>query len=153
MLRLNNVIAVLGSQTLAHLRDKISCIADYSISKECSNNLENAIGPMAKVTYSFKVFKLNCIYNSTYFLLFKDVYRSGFFFIEDTFYNDTRHPTNIDYSKVIIDWAKRRPTLGPFKTAIMEDCRIDSLSVRFGFPWVYKHQGGCEHLIVFSDAR
>ncbi|OAD60582.1 hypothetical protein WN48_05099, partial [Eufriesea mexicana] len=51
VLRLNNVIAVLGSQTLAQLRDKISCIADYSISKECSNNLDNAIGPMAKVIY------------------------------------------------------------------------------------------------------
>ncbi|KOX77836.1 snRNA-activating protein complex subunit 3 [Melipona quadrifasciata] len=35
----------------------------------------------------------------------------------------------------------------------MEDCRLDSLCLRFGFPWVYKHQGGCEHLIVFSDAR
>ncbi|KAK9298466.1 hypothetical protein QLX08_008244 [Tetragonisca angustula] len=130
LLRLHNIIAVLGSQTLAHLRDKILCVADYSISKECSNNLDNAMGPMAK-----------------------DVYKSGFFFIEDTFYNDMRCSTNVDYSKVIIDWTQRRPKLGPFKTAIMEDCRLDSLCLRFGFPWVYKHQGGCEHLIVFSDAR
>ncbi|XP_043786819.1 snRNA-activating protein complex subunit 3 [Apis laboriosa] len=128
--RLNNVIAVLGSQTLAQLRDKISCIADYSISKECSENLDNAVGPMAK-----------------------EYYKSGFFFIEDTFYNDMRCSTNIDYSAVIIDWAQRRPRLGPFKVATMEDCRIDSLCLRFGFPWLYKHQGGCEHLIVFSDAR
>lgn len=56
LLRLHNIIAVLGSQTLAHLRDKISCIADYSISRECSNNLDNAIGPMAKVIYSFLIF-------------------------------------------------------------------------------------------------
>ncbi|XP_076662388.1 proximal sequence element A Pbp49 isoform X2 [Halictus rubicundus] len=130
ILRLNTIIAVLGSQTLAHLRDKISCIADCTISKECSEDLKNAIGPMAK-----------------------DVYKSGFFFIEDTFYNDSRCPKNTDYSKVIIEWAQRRSNLGPFKTATMEDCRIDSLLLRFGFPWVYKHQGGCEHLIVFSDAR
>ncbi|XP_076381035.1 proximal sequence element A Pbp49 isoform X2 [Megalopta genalis] len=129
-LRLNSIIAVLGSQTLADLRDKISCVSDYTISKECSEDLKNAIGPMAK-----------------------DVYKSGFFFIEDTFYNDTRCPENIDYSKVIIEWTQRRPSLGPFKTAKMEECRIDSLLLRFGFPWVYKHQGGCEHLIVFSDAR
>lgn len=64
-----------------------------------------------------------------------------------------RCSTNIDYSAVIIDWAQRRPRLGPFKVATMEDCRIDSLCLRFGFPWLYKHQGGCEHLIVFSDAR
>ncbi|CAK9802379.1 snRNA-activating protein complex subunit 3 [Anthophora quadrimaculata] len=130
LLWLNNVLAILGSQTLADLRDKISCIADYTISKECSNNLDNAIGPMAK-----------------------DVYKSGFFFIEDTFYNDMRCSSNVDYSKVIIDWAERRPKLGPFKTALMEECRIDSLNLRFGFPWVYKHQGGCEHLVVFSNAR
>ncbi|XP_060820158.1 snRNA-activating protein complex subunit 3 [Bombus pascuorum] len=130
LLRLHNVVAVLGSQTLAQLRDKISCIADYSISRECSNNLDNAIGPMAK-----------------------DVYKSGFFFIENTFYNDMRCPTNVDYSKVIINWAQRRPKLGPFETTLMEHCTLDSLCVRFGFPWVYKHQGGCEHLIVFSDAR
>ncbi|KZC07386.1 hypothetical protein WN55_09805, partial [Dufourea novaeangliae] len=50
-LRLNNITAILGSQTLAHLRDKISCIADHSISRECSENLDNAIGLMAKVIY------------------------------------------------------------------------------------------------------
>lgn len=131
VVRLNNVIAMLGFQTLAQLRDKISCISDHSISKECSENLDNAIGPMAK-----------------------DIYKSGFFFIEDTFYNDTRCSTNFDYSRVIIEWAERRKEdLGPFKTAIMENTRIDSLQLKFGYPWVYKHQGGCEHLIVFSDAR
>ncbi|XP_017892080.1 snRNA-activating protein complex subunit 3 [Ceratina calcarata] len=129
-LKLNNVIAMLGFQTLAQLRDKISCISDYSISRECSENLKNAVGPMAK-----------------------DVYKSGFFFIEDTFYNDTRCSTNVDYSRGIIEWAQRKQNLGPFKTDTMENTRIDSLHLRFGYPWVYKHQGGCEHLIVFSDAR
>ncbi|KAG8085110.1 hypothetical protein GUJ93_ZPchr0010g8066 [Zizania palustris] len=31
--------------------------------------------------------------------------RSGYFLIEDTFYNDTRHST-VDYSKPILDWLK-----------------------------------------------
>lgn len=127
---LNNVICLLGCQTLADLRDKISCIADHTIAKESSEDLENAVGPMAK-----------------------DVYKSGFFYIEGTFYNDMRDPSNVDYSTVIFDWAHRRPALGPFTVSLMENCRIDSLCLRFGFPWVYKHQGGCEHLIVFSDAR
>lgn len=35
----------------------------------------------------------------------------------------------------------------------MEGTRIDSLSVKFGYPWVYQHQGSCEHILVFSDAR
>nr|XP_050851641.1 snRNA-activating protein complex subunit 3 isoform X2 [Vespula vulgaris] len=82
----------------------------------------------------------------------KDVYKSGFFYIEDTFYNDFRDPANIDYSEVIVEWAKIKQ-LGPFHTDSMEKVTIDSLSVRFGYPWVYQHQGFCEHLIIFSDAR
>lgn len=42
--------------------------------------------------------------------------------------------------------------VGNYKSAIMENTRVDSLALRFGFPWVYQHQGDCEHLLVFSDA-
>lgn len=56
-LRLNNILGILGSQTLADLRDKISCMSDYTISRECSENLNNAVGPMAKVIYLYKSFK------------------------------------------------------------------------------------------------
>ncbi|KAK2587381.1 hypothetical protein KPH14_003098 [Odynerus spinipes] len=123
------VIEILGKQTLTDLRDKISCVSDLTIPVEVSNNPDQPLQPMAK-----------------------DVYKSGFFYIEDTFYNDFRDPANLDYSAVIREWAKSRQ-LGPFYTASMENVRIDSLCVRFGYPWVYQHQGSCEHLIVFSDAR
>ncbi|XP_066585077.1 snRNA-activating protein complex subunit 3 isoform X2 [Prorops nasuta] len=126
---LSRVIEILGSQTLAQLRDKISCISDLSIPTEVSNNPDVKLGPMAK-----------------------DVYKSGFLFIENIFYNDTRDPNNLNYSQVIKQWAQMRD-LGSFQTASLEHTRIDSLTVRFGFPWVYQHQGSCEHLIVFSAAR
>lgn len=87
------------------------------------------------------------------FLLLQDVYKSGFFYIEDTFYNDTSNPNNVDYSSVIIEWSKHKNrNIGPFKVATM-DTRINTLVARFGFPWVYQHQGNCEHVIVLSDAR
>ncbi|XP_046822379.1 snRNA-activating protein complex subunit 3 isoform X1 [Vespa crabro] len=126
---LKYVITILGKQTLAELRDKIKCLSDLTIPIETSDNPNQPFQPMAK-----------------------DVYKSGFFYIEDTFYNDFRDPANIDYSKVIIEWAKAKQ-LGPFNTDSMEKVTIDSLSVRFGYPWVYQHQGFCEHLIIFSDAR
>ena len=126
---LSNVVSILGSQTLADLRDKISCISDLSIITEMSENPVIKPGPSAK-----------------------DIYNSAFFFIEGTFYNDMRHPNNKDNSHVIREWAKTRE-IGSFETALMEETRIDSLNVRFGFPWVYQHQGNCEHLVVFSDAR
>ncbi|XP_043670275.1 snRNA-activating protein complex subunit 3 [Vespula pensylvanica] len=126
---LKYVITMLGKQTLAELRDKIKCLSDLSIPVETSDNPNQSFQPLAK-----------------------DVYKSGFFYIEDTFYNDFRDPANIDYSEVIVEWAKIKQ-LGPFHTDSMEKVTIDSLSVRFGYPWVYQHQGFCEHLIIFSDAR
>ncbi|XP_015190544.1 PREDICTED: uncharacterized protein LOC107074041 [Polistes dominula] len=126
---LHHVIRVLGRQMLTDLRDKIGCMCDLTIPVEVSENPNQPLQPMAK-----------------------DVYKSGFFYIEETFYNDFRDPTNIDYSSPIIEWAKARH-LGPFSIDFMENIRIDSLTVRFGYPWLYMHQGSCEHIIVFSDAR
>jgi snRNA-activating protein complex subunit 3 len=82
----------------------------------------------------------------------QDVYKSGFIFIEDTFYNDHRDPANLDYSHVIREWAASHK-LGPFQTALMENTKFEDLTVRLGYPYVYQHQGSCEHLIVFSDVR
>ncbi|XP_033207523.1 snRNA-activating protein complex subunit 3 [Belonocnema kinseyi] len=126
---LSNVVSILGSQTLADLRDKISCISDLSITTDVSEKPVLKPGPSAK-----------------------EIYNSAFFFIEGIFYNDMRDPENKDNSQVIREWASARK-IGSFQTACMEDTKIDSLNLRFGFPWVYQHQGNCEHLIVFSDAR
>ena len=60
-------------------------------------------------------------------------YKSAFFFIEDTFYNDNRWPECQDLSKVIRDWASDpRRKIGPFKTAVMEDTCIRDLTLRLG---------------------
>ncbi|XP_011253397.1 snRNA-activating protein complex subunit 3 [Camponotus floridanus] len=129
VVNLKSVISILGCQTLYELRQKIICQSDLSITTDTSNKSNrHKIGALAK-----------------------DVYKSGFFYIEDTFYNDTSVETNIDYSRVILEWAATRD-LGPFKVATM-DAQINSLCARFGFPWVYVHQGCCEHLIVLTDAR
>ncbi|KAL7287430.1 hypothetical protein TKK_0018539 [Trichogramma kaykai] len=129
-LSINLVVAMLGSQTLDKLRDVISCVSDMAISTEMSAApIRSHATQMAK-----------------------NVYKSGFFFIENTFYNDLRDPNNHDNSKVIRDWMKSR-NFDSAKTAVMENTRIDSLVLKFGFPWVYQHQGDCEHLISFSNAR
>ncbi|XP_012254068.3 snRNA-activating protein complex subunit 3 isoform X2 [Athalia rosae] len=125
----SHIVAILGTQTLAQLRDLIICTSDLSISTERSDNPHITVQHQAK-----------------------DVYKSAFFYIENTFYNDLRDAANHDNSQDIRTWAEGR-NLGPFKVARMEDTTINSLNVRFGFPWVYQHQGTCEHLIVFSDAR
>lgn len=127
--RSNQEIVLLGHQMLTDLRDKIHCPSDFAVAGELSENpdADHTQRPI-------------------------DIYKSGFIFIEDTFYNDFRHHSNFDYSHVIRKWADTHG-LGPFKTALMEKTKFEDLTVRMGYPYVYQHQGNCEHLIVFSDAR
>ncbi|EEC17095.1 conserved hypothetical protein [Ixodes scapularis] len=35
----------------------------------------------------------------------------------------------------------------------MDPARFVDLELRLGYPYVYLHQGHCEHLLVFSDLR
>ena len=54
----------------------------------------------------------------------------------------------------IIDWS-REPSrgVGPFTSKLMETTTFNDLHVRLGHPYLYLHQGDCEHLIIFSDIR
>ena len=72
--------------------------------------------------------------------------------------------TNICYARwlfslrVIIDWAKdpqrkKCPGLGLFTSKRMEDVVFEDLKVKLGYPYLYCHQGNCEHLLIFTDLR
>eukprot|EP00736_Rhodelphis_marinus_P011414 Rmarinus@m.7003 len=41
----------------------------------------------------------------------------------------------------------------PFPVIPMGSCKFQDLQVRLGHPYLYYHQGGCEHLIVFQSIR
>lgn len=118
---------VLGTQTLTELRDKLYCVCKFGPLYDISNDPD-------KVEPSNKPFD------------------HGFFFIGDTFYNDTRQPT-IDYSEVIRNWAKNHENIAELKTASMEDTKFQDLTIRMGYPYVYQHYGNCEHLFTVSDVR
>lgn len=122
-------ILLLGHHTLADLREKIWCPADM-----------NAVGPQQVDTLACPATRAG------------DVYKSGFFYIEGTFYNDLRDPDNIDYSEPIRNWGPDRG-LGPFSTARIEEQRLDALTVRPGYPYLYQHQGNHEHIVSFIDMR
>lgn len=58
------------------------------------------------------------------------------------------------FVRVIRDWATDgNRGIGPMTTASMADVSFLDLNIRLGQPYVYFHQGDCEHLIVFSDLR
>lgn len=124
-------VAVLGCQTLRELRGKIACVSDVVVPGDCSAAGVAATEPRAN-----------------------ELYKSGFFFINDTFYNDMSDPSCRDYSEVIREWSRdTKRGVGPFKTGKMEEVLFEDLEIRLGYPYVYVHQGYCEHLFVFCDMR
>ncbi|XP_058999490.1 snRNA-activating protein complex subunit 3 [Mustela lutreola] len=84
----------------------------------------------------------------------KDLYKSAFFYFEGTFYNDKRYPECRDLSRTIIEWSESHDRgYGKFQTAKMEDFTFNDLFIKLGFPYLYCHQGDCEHVIVITDIR
>jgi len=124
-------IWLLGHHTLADLRERIWCPADLNVVG--AQQVDTVLAPAVRAG---------------------DVYKSGMFYIEGTFYNDTRDEGNIDYSEVVRAWASHPSRgVGPFTTASMETTRLEELALRLGYPYLYQHQGNHEHLLSFVDIR
>ncbi|XP_036987964.2 snRNA-activating protein complex subunit 3 isoform X2 [Artibeus jamaicensis] len=84
----------------------------------------------------------------------KDLYKSAFFYFEGTFYNDKRYPECRDLSRTIIEWSESHDRgYGKFQAAKMEDFSFNDLNIKLGVPYLYCHQGDCEHVIVVTDIR
>nr|GEZ06422.1 hypothetical protein [Tanacetum cinerariifolium] len=107
---------------------------------------------------------------------------SGYFLIEDIFYNDLREAGAIDYSKPILDWLRESkktaqekwecitsgsllpkekeflgsgngPKMPQFKAHSMQKTRFCDINFRLGAGYLYCHQGECKHLMVIRDMR
>jgi len=55
-------------------------------------------------------------------------------------------------SRTTIEWAKSH-NFPSYSQAKMEDTRLENLTVKVGFPYLYCHQGDCEHLVIITDVR
>ncbi|XP_039758455.1 uncharacterized protein LOC120632595 isoform X2 [Pararge aegeria] len=117
----SNDIVLLGRQKLSALRDRLVCPNDVGMRVDVSQ------GPDEQPATSAK-----------------DLFPSGFLFINNVFYVDMREGCK-DHSEPIREWARSRQ-LGAFPRRDMADVRVDQLLV-------YVHQGNCEHLFTFSDVR
>ncbi|KAH8370733.1 hypothetical protein KR093_004823, partial [Drosophila rubida] len=119
----------LGSNYLSELRDKISCVCNGKRLVDVSEQPDAALP-----------------------VLDSD---PGYFFIYNTFYNDTRNANNCDYSQTVLNWAKTAHGLQQkqFEVAAMEQTKFIDLTVSLGAPVQYLHHGNCEHLFVFSQVE
>ncbi|CAB1460055.1 unnamed protein product [Pleuronectes platessa] len=118
-----------GSHSLAEFRDAICCVSDLQVCGEFSNT--------PNIAPDF---------------ISKDHYKSAFFYFEGVFYNDMRYPECQDISMTTIEWAKSH-NFPSYSQAKMEDTRFMDLNVKVGFPYLYCHQGDCEHLVIITDVR
>lgn len=125
--RFHNEYTVLGSNLLTDLRDIFYCPCNFGPFFDISEY------PTAKIIQE------------------EDAPNPGFFFIHDTFFNDTRNDRNVDYSESIIKWMKKFHYTRNFKTANMQDTKFEDLRIRIGYPNVYQHHGACEHLFCFTS--
>ncbi|XP_076916202.1 snRNA-activating protein complex subunit-like isoform X1 [Bidens hawaiensis] len=107
---------------------------------------------------------------------------SGYFLIEDIFYNDMREASATDYSKPILSWltesektalkkwecilsgdlqqkqkkvlgSESGPQLPQFRARSMQATRFCDLNFRLGAGYLYCHQGDCKHILVIRDMR
>lgn len=126
-------LLVLGSQKLSTLRDALSCINDLAVNKDFS------LDP--RLEY------LSCLPNNS------SEMPSGFFYINGVFYDDMRHVDSKSYSEHIVRWSRTRKEIGPMRRADMTRTRFIDLELRLGYPYIFMHQGNCEHIMIFTDAR
>ncbi|XP_038073566.1 snRNA-activating protein complex subunit 3-like [Patiria miniata] len=124
----DRAILVMADQKLTALRDKIICAADLCV----------ASGEYSQVPDAPQEPKQ------------QDLYKSSYFVIEDTFYNDHRDPLSRDLSKVVLDWMKPKKTM---QSKSMDDFTFNDLDIRLGYPYLYNHLGNCQHIMVFTDLR
>lgn len=147
-IKLEKEILFRSDQCLTDLRDQFRCQRDYGVPMDLSDNPEQL---------EDRVFQC-------------ELFKSSLFLIEDTFYNDMRDPNNTDLSANINNWASEDVTvidndgdytkvtrgIGPFTRVSMDQnnsVKFEDLTFRLGYPYLYLHQGDCEHLFTFSDIR
>ncbi|KAJ9057480.1 hypothetical protein DSO57_1022272 [Entomophthora muscae] len=147
----------LGSQPLTDFRDAIYCQEDFlsypSIEKEVENERNvaafQANHAPAIITFVPKPNQENTATKKT---------SSSYFFFENVFYIDRRSPSYVDYSIEVCRW-NNDPELAsdpPIKDLIkldMSEHTFDQLELRVNQPYLFCHQGSCQHIVIVHSIR
>ncbi|ORY99976.1 snRNA-activating protein of 50kDa MW C terminal-domain-containing protein [Syncephalastrum racemosum] len=125
---------LLGSHTLADVRDMIKCAQDFA------NHHAHAGRKPENPVLNTQTQK-----------------RTGScFFIEDAFYVDTRAEQEglgeePDYSAAIREWAANRGT--SYRRVPTLDVKFDDLDLHLNQHYLFTHQENCDHYMVIRDIR
>jgi hypothetical protein len=138
---------VCGETLLTDLCDKITCPSSLwtqqplAPDEEIDFDISFGVGPSIQ----------RSLYKSITSNLLQNIFRDRFLFIHDTFYVDV---AGEDSTKEIRKFlARKRDEIGSYESRDMQGVRISELTLRLGQPYLFQHQGNCEHLLIFSDLR
>ncbi|VDO09037.1 unnamed protein product [Rodentolepis nana] len=126
-------IEILGTQSLSALRDAIQCPQDMIYLGDCSEALDN---PDLHIPARM-------------------IYPSSYFFIEGVFYDDMRDPRATRLSSTVIEWHNNRilRQSDSYTSTNMTDHVLGNLKITLGKPYLFLHQGNCEHIIIVTSMR
>ncbi|KAG0272933.1 small nuclear RNA activating complex, polypeptide 3 [Linnemannia exigua] len=74
-------------------------------------------------------------------------------------HQDVLEKISEDYSQVILDWVaespgrRRQQGFSNLEKKYMHDTKIQDLAIRLNQPYLFVHQGDCEHILMFRDLR
>uniref|UniRef100_A0A8R1E848 snRNA-activating protein complex subunit 3 n=1 Tax=Caenorhabditis japonica TaxID=281687 RepID=A0A8R1E848_CAEJA len=141
LMKVTDRIELTGENTFEDLKNAFSCPADYAFCQDFNEK------------------------NPTIDAIAKKKFPSSMFFVHDTFFVDENSPN--ESALLIQKWAERQKSVREFhilpmttkfvfvsvsrRSIRLEIFRLGSLQARLGQPYVYIHQGVCEHLVVFND--
>ncbi|GMT00755.1 hypothetical protein PENTCL1PPCAC_22929, partial [Pristionchus entomophagus] len=131
LMKVTDKLQLLGSSTLLDVKNAFQCPSDVSFAQDMSTILPH---PQYLAKYRFP---------------------NSYFFIHDTFYVDDSvcDAEYTDLSEIVREWARDKSFIGVMKVASMSKTRLVDIKARLGMPYLYVHQGQCEHLICFTDLR
>ncbi|KAM7535544.1 hypothetical protein Aperf_G00000101484 [Anoplocephala perfoliata] len=126
-------IEILGSQNLSTLRDAIMCPQDMVYLGDCSEALDD---PGLHIPARM-------------------IYPSSYFFVEGVFYDDMRDPAAVRLSSTVIEWHNNKieKKSDSYSATDMTDHVLGNLTITLGKPYLFVHQGNCEHVIIITSMR
>ena len=130
-------IEILGCQTLSNLRDAIYCQSDFTLNRDRKNQ-----DPCEKIINTTKI-KLS----------------PSFIYMDHVFYIDTRNNDDIPtdyYDKWIDAWLTKKQVnrdVFKYEKKNMQTLTLEDISFELHKPFVFIHQGNCEHMMLVDDIR
>ncbi|KAI9282111.1 snRNA-activating protein of 50kDa MW C terminal-domain-containing protein [Umbelopsis sp. AD052] len=151
---------VLGSQTLAALRDVITCGSDIWMESPSQASQASQVRQARAAGQQNEPREPGLTMTEVVRQRAKKRQYPSYFFINKCFYSDTRHPEVKnrvdDPCDDIIKWINENERcnqqhLAGVSKKSMQSVKFQDLEIQLNYPYLFCHQDVCKHILVFKD--